>query len=118
VWVGYLRDRFGAYGLVLVAVLVPQPDGTVAIEDFLMSCRAMGYGAETTFLAAVHEQLGMPPLRGRFLPTEKNAPAASFFARCGFTEAEPGVWLLDRATPVREKAPWITITIDEESLDL
>ena len=115
VWVGYLRDRFGAYGLVLVAVLVPQPDGTVEIEDFLMSCRAMGYGAETTFLAAVHEQLGMPPLRGRFLPTEKNAPAASFFARCGFTEAEPGVWLLDRATPVREKAPWITVTIDEES---
>jgi len=115
VWVGYLRDRFGAYGLVLVAVLVPQPDSTVAIEDFLMSCRAMGYGAETTFLAAVHEGLGYAPLRGRFLPTEKNAPAASFFARCGFTEAEPGVWFLDRATPVREKAPWITVTIDEES---
>ncbi len=115
VWVGYLRDRFGAYGLVLVAVLVPQPDGVVEIEDFLMSCRAMGYGAETTFLAAVHEHLGFPPLRGRFLATEKNAPAASFFARCGFTEAEPRVWLLDRATPVREKVSWITVTIDEES---
>jgi FkbH-like protein len=112
VWVGYLRDRFGEYGLVLVAALVPQPDGLVQIEDFLMSCRAMGYGAETTFLAAVHERLGAPPLRGRFLPTEKNAPAASFFARCGFTEETPGFWHLPVDASVHEKAPWIQVTFD------
>jgi predicted enzyme involved in methoxymalonyl-ACP biosynthesis len=52
----------------------------------------------------------MPPLRGRFLPTEKNAPAASFFARCGFTEAEPGVWHLPVDAAVDEKAPWIQVT--------
>lgn len=112
VWVGYLRDRFGDYGLVLVAVLLPQPDGSMLVEDFLMSCRAMGYGAETTFLAALHERLGRPAWCGRFVPTEKNAPAASFFARCGFTEKETGVWVLPSETSPIDPASWIQLTFE------
>ncbi len=109
VWVGSLRDRYGEYGLVLVAVLRGLSTGEVEIEDFVMSCRAMGYGAETTFLAALWERLGKPAMVGRFIPTERNAPAATFFARCGFVEEQPGEWRLPTGKAPEAPAPWITL---------
>ncbi len=108
VWVGYLRDRFGSHGLVLVAVLRPEGEGW-CIEDVIMSCRAMGFGAETTFLAHIAEALGRPALHGEFRPTERNAPAASYFARCGFEERTPGHWVLAAGNKVQGGMPWIRV---------
>ena len=74
-------DRLGEYGLVGVAI-VSQEAETCELDTFLMSCRAMGRGIETAFLAHIAAECarrGARRLRGWFLPTAKNVPASGFY---------------------------------------
>ena len=60
-----------------------------------MSCRVLGRAIETAFLgviAADARARGATRLLGRFIPTTKNAPAATFFADHGFRELGDGRW--------------------------
>ena len=74
-------DRLGEYGLVGVAIVLQQAQ-ICEIDSFLMSCRAMGRGIETAFIAHIAadcSQRGARSLRGWFVPTAKNAPASEFY---------------------------------------
>ena len=83
-------DRFGDNGIVGIAILKYQGD-TCEIDTMLLSCRVIGRSLETALLgdaiaAAAHR--GAKTLRGWFLPTRKNAPAADFYQRHGFSQAQ------------------------------
>ena len=80
-------DKFGDSGLVGVAMTRTR-EGVTEIINLLLSCRVIGRTIETAFLAHVAEearQQGSRRLRGRFLPTKKNAPCRDFYRSHGFT---------------------------------
>ncbi|MBN1675430.1 MAG: HAD-IIIC family phosphatase [Kiritimatiellae bacterium] len=84
-----VQDRFGDSGLTGVAVLKFEAD-TCVIETLLLSCRILGRTIETAFLAflaARAAERGAARLLGRFRPTPKNRPAASFYGEHGFSRA-------------------------------
>lgn len=71
-----IKDRFGEYGLVGVAIVNKENDVTWNIDSLMMSCRVLGRGAETSFLnkiAAAVETRGAKILKGRYIETPKNA---------------------------------------------
>jgi FkbH-like protein len=75
-----VKDRFGDYGLVGVA-LFAVPAERVVVDTFLLSCRALGRGVEHRMLC----ELGRIAARRhaayvdvRFRPTERNRPALDF----------------------------------------
>ena len=96
-------DRFGDSGL--VGTVITRDDvtgGGSEIENFLLSCRVIGRTVETALLAYVTEQArqaGKRELRGWFYPTPKNAPAADFYQKHGFSRREDvpsgSLWSLD-----------------------
>jgi FkbH-like protein len=98
-----VRDRFGDNGIVGVAIL--GCDGATAqIDTFLLSCRVIGRGVETTLLSFLCDQArksGCRIVRGSFLPTKKNAPARDFFSNHGFAKVaadeDGSLWELNLA---------------------
>lgn len=85
-----LSDRFGDYGRIILAMLLPAADGrAIRLHVFLMSCRVIGRGIEGSFLRLVlgrMRDLGFRRCEAEFLPTPKNAVSAGFLAAAGFTE--------------------------------
>jgi FkbH-like protein len=88
-WRGYVlsaRDRFGDNGVVGLALT--RDDGAVCeIDTFLLSCRVIGRGLETAFLAHIAgeaRERGAERLSGEFRPTPRNAPAARIYELAGF----------------------------------
>jgi FkbH-like protein len=113
-WVGLslqLSDRLADHGLVAVAIAEQKGD-VLDIDTFLMSCRVMGRTVETTLLehlSAEAELRSCVRLRGTFVPSERNRPAADLYARHGFelTSDDAGVtrWdydLLEKGPIVNE----------------
>jgi FkbH-like protein len=96
-FVASLRDRFGDLGVVAVVITERGPDGEVELDSFIMSCRAMGFGLEQFTIAEVTRRLDAPRYIARFIPTERNGPAAGLYPSTGFIETEPGLWALDPA---------------------
>jgi FkbH-like protein len=92
-----VSDQYGDYGLVGVASLRKSDDREWLINDFLMSCRVLGRGAETAFLACIADAVKMrggAMLRGQFRATKKNALVAAFYQDHSFVSAESaGQWL-------------------------
>jgi FkbH-like protein len=93
-FVASLADRFGDLGVVAVVVTARHSEGEVEIDSFIMSCRAMGFGLEQLALAEVTARLEAQRFTARFIPTDRNGPAAGLYPANGFTEAEPGLWTL------------------------
>jgi FkbH-like protein len=96
-----LSDRFGDNGIVGAAI-VRRKDRCAHIDNLLLSCRVIGRTAETAllaFLVSWARDQGLTTLHGDFIPTDKNAPAADFYARHGFTEVvgngRGSTWELD-----------------------
>ena len=87
-----VRDNFGDLGLVgawLVRLVPEEPE----IDSFILSCRALGREVETAVCNHIKQRVfaaGAEVLRGRFLPTAKNRPAAGFYEAQGFTLVEEG----------------------------
>jgi amino acid adenylation domain-containing protein/FkbH-like protein len=80
-----VRDRFGDYGLVGVAIFTVEPD-VLRLDTFLMSCRVLGRKVEHRLLA----QLGTIALErdlkrvdAIYVPTAKNQPALTFLDSVG-----------------------------------
>lgn len=96
-----LADRFGDNGL--IGVLILRMCGMACeIDTLLLSCRVIGRRAETAMLAAAAEmasKAGARLLEGRFIPTERNAPASDFYPSHGFVlereDADGQLWRLD-----------------------
>jgi FkbH-like protein len=89
-----VADRFGDYGLVGVMILVREAD-YIDIDTFLMSCRVLGRGVENAVFAAAADHARRQQavkLRGRFIPTQKNALVAELYREHGFSPIGDGYW--------------------------
>lgn len=123
-----VRNRFGEAGLTGIVLL--RFDGeTARIENFLMSCRVLGQGAEFALWPHVADRArarGCTRIDAAFLPTPKNAQVADFWDRLGLRPAsdegagdegagDGGAGRrysapLDGFAP--PPSPWITVTHD------
>ena len=79
-----VRDRFGDYGMVGLAVTRVDAEGASAeLDTFLLSCRVLGRGVEHAFLASLAEELaeaGVSELVVPYVPSERNTPVRHFLA--------------------------------------
>jgi FkbH-like protein len=102
-------DRFGDNGLVGAAIALPGDGGTWTVDTFLLSCRVIGRRIETALLSALAGEVrarGGKVLRGEYLPTAKNAPAATFYPSHGFQPADgAGRWWTLELTADAAPAP-------------
>lgn len=87
IFMASLRDRFGDYGRILLAIVKRQARGIAELDTFLMSCRVIGRGVEDACL-----RLAMQYVRGEYgvliaeyLRTPRNGLCADFLDRNGFT---------------------------------
>jgi FkbH-like protein len=90
VYAGDVCDKFGSYGITVMAILVRMQD-VADLDVFLMSCRVMGRGVETEFISYVIEDMkkkGVTKMTASFIPTTKNVPAKDFLANAGFFETD------------------------------
>jgi FkbH-like protein len=74
-------DRFGDYGLVGVAIILPE-DGKWQLDTYLLSCRILGRNIEKAFLAYIAKEAAkknVGRIIGSFIPSAKNKPAEQFF---------------------------------------
>ena len=101
-----LRDRFGDHGLISIVVLRPDAvTGTLAITDWLMSCRVLMRGVEEYLMNLIvveARQRNLPAVCGEFIPTAKNGMVREFFARFGFEKSHEDAsgrtdWMLQTA---------------------
>ena len=114
-----VSDKFGNAGLTGVAVM--RYEGKIAIvENFLMSCRVIGRGVETSIWPRIIDdamQRGCTELRAESLPSAKNAQVADFYSRLSMpmTKETDGarhyvIAIADFAAPPN---PWIEMTYVE-----
>jgi|GEM_PF-2923860 len=86
-----VTDKFGDMGLVGAVVLSLQPEHWL-IENFVMSCRAMGYGLEYLMLAKVLQKKSNHLVAAVLTPNTKNKPAQNLYPSFGFTEKSKYLW--------------------------
>lgn len=85
-----LRDRISDLGIIGAAI-VTYNNLTAEIDTFLLSCRAIGRGAERALLAHIVEnawQKGAIRVRGKYIATAKNSQVANFYPENRFTAIE------------------------------
>ncbi|MBI3627215.1 MAG: HAD-IIIC family phosphatase [Candidatus Sungbacteria bacterium] len=90
---GDIQDKFGRYGVTILAILSPQENGVVRIDNFLMSCRVAGRGVEFTFFDYLLELLaseGVKKVTGLLIETQKNPPVREILPNLGFKIKEKG----------------------------
>ncbi len=82
-----LRDKFGAQGIVALLIAAPAAEaGTLLIDTFLVSCRALGRGVEHALWSAMVVQArrqSTERLEAHYVPTEKNGLVANFYDQLG-----------------------------------
>jgi FkbH-like protein len=105
-----LSDRMGDHGLIGVVIL--EPDGeTLAIRDWLMSCRVLARGVEQFTMNLVVEQaarLSRKTVTGEYIRTPKNGMVEDFFAQFGFVKAGGGDDRAQWQIAVSEYRPAVT----------
>lgn len=95
-----LKDAFGDYGLISVAVLKKQADGVLFVEEWFMSCRVLKRGMEEWIADTIVEkarELGYARVVGEYLPTAKNGMVERLYERLGFTALGEGRYEADVA---------------------
>jgi FkbH-like protein len=93
-----MRDRFGDSGLVCCAIVALGGD-VAAIESFVLSCRAFGFGIETALMNDIKAQAqGVRRLIARYKKTDRNQACRSFLPDHGFTPNDD-IWVCDDPGP-------------------
>lgn len=90
-----VNDRFGNYGLVGVAIVERLSESEWLIDTLLMSCRVLGRGVETAFLAKVCEAVkysGGKKIIAEYRPTNKNSQVKDLYKEHGFLHERDNVW--------------------------
>lgn len=118
IYTAQVTDRFGDHGLVATAVVRAEQDEW-KIENFVMSCRVIGYGIEDALLARVAGDARDADARwllGEIVTLPKNAPARDFFSRNSFTpdvgENERRNWRRDLGEDGLTAPAWISVRAD------
>jgi FkbH-like protein len=81
-----LKDRFGDYGLVGVAIL-KQENRCLFLDTFLMSCRALGRGVEQSFLCTLFDfarQKDLNMIIAPYRSGSRNQQVKTFLLKLGF----------------------------------
>jgi FkbH-like protein len=116
-----VTDKYGDSGIVGVAILRFH-GGQCHIDDFLLSCRAVGRTIETAFLSRLTKlafDKGAAIIHSMYIPTARNGIVKDFYAEHGFSyagdfapyrkfgEAKGTDWVLlpEKSVPA---PPWIT----------
>jgi FkbH-like protein len=91
-----LEDRHSPLEDIGLIILQPTADSAGVIDLYLLSCRVLGRGVETTvprWAIGRAAQRGWNKLRGEIIETERNTPVRAVFANSGFEPAAtPGFW--------------------------
>ncbi|MBF0359146.1 MAG: HAD-IIIC family phosphatase [Magnetococcales bacterium] len=110
-----LEDRFSDFeniGLAVVRWNHPK-NGMALIDLFLLSCRVLGRGIETGFLAWLAKEAknrGMALLSGEIVHSKRNTPVRELFNNHGFKlDTEENTWVLDLNTNLDKIPEWITL---------
>jgi FkbH-like protein len=113
-----VRDRFGDYGLTGVMMFEAEGD-VLAVDTFLLSCRALGRGVEygmVAHLGHVAMERGLKWVRIPFLGSQRNRPAAIFLQSIA-TETE-GTFILPAADAAAVKRrPAVSANAQSELTD-
>ena len=86
------RDSYTEYGLVGVVIV-----RGATIEQWVMSCRVLGYDIEMAVMARLVEGLrraGASAIAAPLVCTDVNFPCRDLYSRAGFEAAEAGAWRL------------------------
>ena len=87
-----LRDKFGEQGIVAILLATRSAqDGTLVVDSFLVSCRALGRGVEDALWAALVEranEAGIHKVLAEYRPTPKNGIVANLYDRFGLQRLE------------------------------
>ena len=82
-----LKDKFGDHGLISVVILDKQPDRSLFVSEWLMSCRVLKRGMEefivNKMIQTAAEQ-GYEKVTGEYIPTAKNAMVKDLYEKMGF----------------------------------
>jgi len=105
-----LTDKFGDNGIISVFISRFIKNDVVEIETWLMSCRVFKRDVELAvfnyFLSKMASR-SIKSIIGRYSPTEKNKPVASFYRSLGFsfvkTENSVEIWSIDFQTALQKK---------------
>lgn len=92
-----VHDKYGDYGLVGVAILSKYDMHTWFVDTLLMSCRVLGRGVESAFLAYISELAmlsGAKQIYGVYKKTEKNDLVKNLYQEHGFEERHDGWYLV------------------------
>jgi FkbH-like protein len=98
-----VRDRFGSYGLVGVMIFTAGAE-VIALDTFLLSCRALGRGVEHRMLARLGEiarERGLAGVDVRFTPSARNSPALNLLESLGVQAQRSAAGLLYRFSSER-----------------
>lgn len=108
------RDRVGDYGISGAAFVEMNPaTATARLDTFLVSCRVLGRGIESAFLAGVSSDLqaaGISTLIAEYVPTEKNGLARDFLPQHGFQQIQSG-WQRNLDNAERCYPAWIQLSL-------
>lgn len=107
-----LKDRFGDYGLVGVAIL-KQEDNCLLLDSFLISCRALGRGVEQAFLYTVFDFAFQKNLKTVIAPYHsgpRNQQVKTFLLKMGFSPKQSDV-LEAQVVEFIEKTRHITMQV-------
>jgi len=110
------RDRIGDAGIVGGALIHLDRAAAVArIDTLMLSCRILGRGIETAFLAGMLlglEDTGVATIIAEYIPTDRNGVAKEFLPQHGFV-AQEKYWTRS-AVAGRELCPkWIHLKITQ-----
>lgn len=115
-----LRDRLADHGLVGVIIAL-QEGSSLVIDTWLMSCRVMGRTVEAAMLSVLCREAKLrhcTAIVGTYVPTEKNAAAATVYGQYGFVLTEHAsdhsVWHYDLEAKEIIPAKFIRIVHPEE----
>ncbi len=125
-----VEDRFGDNGIVGV-VITHTADYVCCVDTFVLSCRVIGRTVESAVLSYIVAECareGLQEIRGQFIPTKKNAPAASLYSSHGFVaipplaggngngEAKGSWWALDLRKADVKSPEWIQLRVATEQV--
>jgi FkbH-like protein len=88
-----LKDRFGDYGLVGVAIL-KQNNECLFVDTILISCRALGRGVEQSLLCSIFdfaEQKNLNKIVAPYSSGLRNEQVKSFLLKMGFSQMHSDV---------------------------
>jgi FkbH-like protein len=82
-----VSDKYGEMGIIGAAV-VSVFENTAVIDSFFLSCRAFDRGFEVVLIEKIKKCCGDKSLSGVYIPTDKNARYADFYAENGVLSHE------------------------------